>query len=48
VLAGARPRIARLAAAAARATAEDMWTFTPALELAGLRHAHLEMRLFRS
>jgi len=48
VLAGARPRIAQLAAAAARATAEDMWTFTPALELAGLRHARLEMRLFRS
>jgi urease accessory protein len=48
VLAAARPRIARLAAAAARARAEDMWTFTPALELAGLRHAKLEMRLFRS
>jgi len=48
VLAAARPRITRLAAAAARATAEDMWTFTPALELAGLRHARLEMRLFRS
>src|SRR5881296_3689257 len=39
VLAAMRPRIARLAAEAARATAEDMWTFTPALELAGLRHA---------
>jgi len=25
-----------------------MWSFTPALELAGLRHAGLEMRLFRS
>src|SRR5438270_367214 len=37
-----------LAAQAARATADDMWTFTPALELAGLRHARLEMRLFRS
>src|SRR5436309_2681188 len=48
VLAGARPRIARLAAEAARATAEDMWTFTPALELAGLRHARLDLRLFRS
>jgi len=48
VLAGARPRIAKLAAAAARATEEDMWTFTPGLELAGLRHARLEMRLFRS
>ena len=48
VLAASRPRIATLAAAAARASAEDMWTFTPALELAGLRHASLEMRLFRS
>jgi len=48
VLAAARPRITRLAAAAARATAADMWTFTPALELAGLRHASLDMRLFRS
>ncbi|HEV8471404.1 MAG TPA: urease accessory UreF family protein [Methylomirabilota bacterium] len=48
VLAAARPRVARLAAAAARATVDDMWTFTPALELAGLRHASLDMRLFRS
>jgi urease accessory protein len=48
VLAAARPRITRLAAAAACARAEDMWTFTPALELAGLRHASLDMRLFRS
>ena len=48
VLAAVRPRIAQLAAQAARATADDMWTFTPALELAGLRHARLEMRLFRS
>jgi urease accessory protein len=48
VLAAMRPRIARLAAEAAGATAADMWTFTPALELAGLRHASLEMRLFRS
>src|SRR5207237_1406607 len=48
VLAAVRPRIALLAAQAARATADDMWTFTPALELAGLRHARLEMRLFRS
>lgn len=48
VLAAARPRIARLAADAARADVDDMWTFTPALELAGLRHASLEMRLFRS
>jgi hypothetical protein len=25
-----------------------MWSFTPGLELAGLRHAELDMRLFRS
>jgi urease accessory protein len=48
VLAGVRPRIARLAAAAATATPADMWSFTPGLELAGLRHATLDIRLFRS
>ena len=48
VLAAQRARIARLAAAAAAASAEDMWSFTPGLELAGLRHAALDSRLFRS
>lgn len=48
VLARTRPRIARLAAAAASATAEDMWSFTPALEIAAARHASLDARLFRS
>jgi urease accessory protein len=48
VLAAARPRIARLAAAAAAAEADDLWSFAPALELSGWRHAGLEMRLFRS
>jgi len=48
VLAAVRPRIARLAAAAAASSPDDMWSFTPALELAGIRHATLEMRLFRS
>ena len=43
-----RPRIARLAQAAAAATPEDMWSFNPGLELAGIRHATLEARLFRS
>ena len=43
-----RPRITRLAAAAAAATPEDMWSFNPGGELAGLRHATLEARLFRS
>ena len=48
VLAAVRPRVARLAATAAATPVENMWSFTPALELAGLRHARLEMRLFRS
>jgi urease accessory protein len=48
VLAAMRGRIERLAAAAATATADDLWSFSPALEIAGIRHATLEMRLFRS
>jgi len=48
VLVAVRPRIARLAAAAATATPADMWSFTPGLELASLRHATLDSRLFRS
>ncbi len=48
VLAAMRPRIARLAAAAAAATPADMWSFNPGLELAGIRHAELDSRLFRS
>ena len=48
VLAALRPRIARLASAAATATAADMWSFNPGLELAGIRHATLDARLFRS
>jgi urease accessory protein len=48
VLAAMRGRIERLAAAAAMATADDLWSFNPALELAGIRHAALDMRLFRS
>jgi len=47
-LAAMRPRIERLAAAAAAKTIDDMWSFNPGLELAGLRHAALDMRLFRS
>ena len=42
------PRVARLASLAAMTPAGEMWSFTPALELAGLRHAELDMRLFRS
>jgi urease accessory protein len=48
VLAAMRGRIERLAAAAATATEDDLWSFNPALELAGIRHAALDMRLFRS
>jgi urease accessory protein len=48
LLAALRPRIAALAASAVAATLDDMWSFTPGLELAGLRHAELDMRLFRS
>ena len=48
VLSATRPLIARLAARAAAAPPEDMWSFNPGLELAGLRHATLDTRLFRS
>jgi urease accessory protein len=48
VLAAVRPRAAVLARAAAGATVEDMWSFAPGLEIAGLRHAELDARLFRS
>lgn len=48
LLAALRPRIAALASEAATAEIDDMWSFTPGLELAGLRHAELDMRLFRS
>lgn len=48
VLAAMRGRIQGLATAAATATADDLWSFNPALEIAGIRHAALDMRLFRS
>jgi urease accessory protein len=48
VLAAVRPRIERLAATAATATPDDLWSFTPALDIAGIRHATLERRLFRT
>jgi urease accessory protein len=48
VLAAARPRVARLAARAGAAHLGDLWAFTPGLEIAGLRHADLAARLFRS
>jgi urease accessory protein len=48
VLTAARPLIARLATRAAAAGPEDMWSFNPGIELAGIRHATLDTRLFRS
>jgi urease accessory protein len=48
VLAAARPCLSRLAAGAGAAGIDDLWSFTPGLEIAGLRHAGLEARLFRS
>jgi urease accessory protein len=48
VLAAMREPIARLARRAAAAEVDDMWSFTPGLEIAGVRHADLEGRLFRS
>jgi urease accessory protein len=43
-----RPLIAKLAAEVQGRTQGDMWTFAPALEIAGMRHASLDARLFRS
>lgn len=48
VLVSVRPLIAQLAAHAARSSVDDLWSFTPGLEIAGLHHADLDGRLFRS
>jgi urease accessory protein len=48
VLAALRPLLARLAAEAAGSSADAMWSFVPGVEIAGMRHASLEARLFRS
>jgi len=42
------PVIARVAAEATARNADDMWSWAPGLELASIRHAGLEARLFRS
>jgi urease accessory protein len=47
-LAAVQSLIGRLAARAALASADDLWSFTPGLEIAGLHHADLDARLFRS
>jgi urease accessory protein len=42
------PLIVALADSAQKKTEEDMWSFAPALEIASMRHALLDARLFRS
>jgi urease accessory protein len=48
VLWGLHPLIARLAAEAARRGPADLSSFTPGLDVQGVRHERLEARLFRS
>jgi urease accessory protein len=43
-----RPLIATLAEEAQNKYEQDMWSFAPALEIASMRHALLDARLFRS
>src|SRR5256885_1686909 len=42
VLAALRPRVARLGSEAGVRTVEEMWSFNPGLELAGIRHATVD------
>jgi urease accessory protein len=48
ILSNLRPLIAKLAAEVQGKTEPDMWAFAPALEIAAMRHASLDARLFRS
>jgi urease accessory protein len=48
VLWNVRPLIATLAEEAQDKNERDMWSFAPALEIASMRHAFLDARLFRS
>ena len=48
VLWSLHPVIERVAREAAAREAGDLWSFAPGIEIAGIRHAQLEMRLFRS
>jgi urease accessory protein len=48
VLWSLHPVIERVAREAAARNAADLWSFAPGIEIAGIRHATLEMRLFRS
>lgn len=48
VLWSLHPVIERVAREAAARDVSEIWSFAPGIELAGIRHAALEMRLFRS
>ena len=48
VLWNSKPLIAKLAAETPDKNEDEMWSFVPALEIASMRHARLEARLFRS
>jgi urease accessory protein len=48
ILCNVRPLIATLAEEAQNKHEADMWSFAPALEIASMRHALLDARLFRS
>jgi urease accessory protein len=48
VLWSVQPLIARLAREAQDKRLEDVWSFAPGLEIAAMRHATLDARLFRS
>jgi urease accessory protein len=43
-----QPSIGRLAKAAENKGSEDIWSYAPGLEIAAMRHAMLDARLFRS
>jgi urease accessory protein UreF len=47
-LATLRSSIGRLSSAAAAASLDDVCSFIPAHEIAAMRHARLDARLFRS
>jgi urease accessory protein len=48
IIARLGPTIGRLATDAAGRDTVDAWSFAPALEIAAMRHARLEARIFRS
>ena len=48
ILWNVQPLIAHLAEEVQDKTESDIWSFAPALEIASMRHAMLDARLFRS